>query len=376
MVESEPSSSARAHRVAVVDYMRLAAAVAVVCFHYLYNGIKNGKIDSISHDPIAAVARYGYLGVDLFFMISGFVILASVTGKTAHKFAVGRALRLYPAFWVALVVTTVFAFFLGGSRMGVDPVQFQVNTTMVPSLFGQPFVDGVYWTLLYEVQFYVLVFVLVLFRQGHRLAALMPAWAILMHAVTLANSPFAHDTPYLGGYFAWFAAGAIIASIARSGWSAYRAWGLLAAYLTTTPLELNMTSALKTLCFLLILSTLIPAVRDLKLPGSKMAGALTYPLYLLHAHIGYMLISRFADESNKWVVYTAVTLLIFGMAYGLHVFVERNPTARRFWSWLFEGTLGRLVDLLQALVDRVLPTISRGGSSTPQKPAPVTADPR
>lgn len=367
MVEPEPSAPVRAHRVEVVDYMRIGAAVAVMCFHYLYNGIKNGKIDSISHEPVAAFAKYGYLGVDLFFMISGFVILASATGKNAHRFAVGRALRLYPAFWVALVITTIFSLFLGGDRMGVTPVQFLVNLTMVPSVFGQPFVDGVYWTLLFEVQFYALVFVLVLFRQGHRVAALMPAWAILMHVVTLADSSFAHETPYLGGYFAWFAAGAVIASISRSGWSAYRAWGLVAAYLTTTPLELNMTSGLKTVCFLLMLATLVPAVRDLRLPGSKVAGALTYPLYLLHAHIGYMLLARFADESNKWLAYGAVSLIVFSMSYGLYVTVERNPSARRFWAWFFENTLGRLVDLLQSGVDRVLRSLPRGARSGPRE---------
>lgn len=340
-------------RVEIIDYLRLVAAIAVMAFHYLYNGIRNGKIDSISHAPIAEIAQYGYLGVNLFFMISGFVITASVHGKTARQFAVGRALRLYPAFWVALAITTCFALVLGGDRMGVGAEQVLVNLTMIPSVLGQPLVDGVYWTLLYELQFYVMVFALVLLGQGHRVAALMPAWALLMLYVTAAAPRLADDAPYLGGYFLWFAAGAIIASIAENGWSVYRGAGLLAAYLPISDLELSTTSVLKTLVFLSVLVTLIPRVRTLRLPGSTTAGALTYPVYLLHAHIGYMLLDTFATESTKWLVYAAVTAFVLGLAYALHVLVERHPVSRRFWAWLFGATLGRLVDLMQAVVDRV-----------------------
>lgn len=359
----------RRRRVEIIDYYRLLAALAVVAFHYLYNGIRNGKVSSIDHEPIAEIAQYGHLGVELFFVISGYVIVASVTGKTARQFAVGRALRLYPAFWVALPITTAFAIFLGGERMGVEPEQVLANFTMVPTLLGQPFVDGVYWTLLYELQFYALVFLLVLFRQGHRLQILMPAWAMLMFYLFMVDPSLGGDAPYLGGYFFWFAGGAIIASVAESGWTPYRAAGLLAAFLPVTGFELTIETALEALIYLAVLATLIPAVRNLRLPGSSLAGALTYPIYLLHAHIGYMLLTTYATEQNKWVVYAGVIALVLTMAYVLHVTVERNPAARRFWSWLLNGTLGRLVDIPQLLVDSLMPTTR----SPSREEAPATA---
>lgn len=340
-------------RIEIIDYYRLAAALAVMAFHYLYNGIKNGKIGSISHEPVAAIAQYGYLGVNLFFMISGYVITSSVAGKTARQFAVGRALRLYPAFWVALPITAVFALFLGGERMGVTVEQFLANLTMIPTVLGQPFVDGVYWTLLYELQFYVAVFLLILFGQGHRVAALMPAWAIGMLYLTVAAPGLTGSAPLLGNYFIWFAAGAIIASIAESGWSAYRVLGLLATYIPISSLELTLTTVLKTGIFLMVVATVVPQVRNLRLPGSKTAGALTYPVYLLHAHIGYMLLDRFVTESNKWLVYGAVAGFVLALAYVLHVTVERHPVSRRFWAWAFGSTLGRAVDLMQSCVDHV-----------------------
>lgn len=359
-------------RVEIIDYLRLIAAVSVMGFHYLYNGIENGKIGSITHEPIARIAEHGYLGVNLFFMISGYVIVASVRGKTARQFAVGRALRLYPAFWVALAITVAFSLVLGGERMGVTVEQVLANITMVPTLLGQPFVDGVYWTLLYELRFYVMVFVLVLLGQGHRIAALMPAWALLMCYIWFTAPELSGAAPYLGGYYIWFAAGAIISSIAESGWSMYRAAGLLAAYLPISHLELTTTTVLKTLIFLTILATVIPRVRTLRLPGAATAGALTYPVYLLHAHLGYMLLDTFATESTKWLVYAAVTVFVLGLAYALHILVERHPLSRRFWKWLLDGTLGRVVGLLQKAVDRAgaLDVRHRASQTDREAPAP------
>ncbi|GAA1489884.1 acyltransferase family protein [Brachybacterium sacelli] len=367
MRETSPPAAPR-RRVEVVDYLRFVAALSVVAFHYLYNGIKNGKVQGITHEPVIALAQYGYLGVNLFFMISGFVITQSVRGKTARQFAVGRALRLYPAFWIAVLITSGFALVLGGERMGVDPYQVLVNLTMIPTLLGQPFVDGVYWTLLYELSFYAAVFLLVLLRQNDRVAALMPGWAIVMGVVSQLDPHLAANTPFLGGYFGYFAAGAVIAAIADSGWSLYRAAGLVAAYVTVLPYHDPVLSALTTVLFAVMLVTLVPAVRGWRLPGSATAGALTYPLYLVHAHIGYMLLTRFATEENKWIVYPVTVAFVLSLAYLLHVTVEKNPRTRRFWKRLLDGTVGALTGLVQSAIDLVLSRIP-GGRVDDSRPA-------
>lgn len=99
-------------RLQLLDYSRFIAAIMVVLYHYTFNGIENGKISTISHDEsLVFFTKYGYLGVELFFMISGYVIFKSATGRTASEFAVGRATRLYPAYWFAVLFTSCFAFF-------------------------------------------------------------------------------------------------------------------------------------------------------------------------------------------------------------------------------------------------------------------------
>lgn len=52
-----------------------------------------------------AAARFGYLGVDLFFLIGGFVIMMSAAHGTAQAFTASRAGRLLPAFWICCTAT-------------------------------------------------------------------------------------------------------------------------------------------------------------------------------------------------------------------------------------------------------------------------------
>lgn len=125
------------------------AALGVLCFHYLYLAPVKLLIP-INPIPIAA---YGYLGVDLFFIVSGFVILSSSFAATTASFAVGRALRLYPAFVLCVALTAIFAVFLKGDH--ISALQFLGNLTIVPGLVGVTPIDGVYWSLALEIQFYL-----------------------------------------------------------------------------------------------------------------------------------------------------------------------------------------------------------------------------
>ncbi|MBB1075267.1 acyltransferase [Rhodoferax sp. 4810] len=86
-------------RLELLDYGRFSATLAVMFFHYFFNGIQNGKISSFEHIPwVIDFAKYGYLGVEFFFMISGYVIFFSSKEKTAGEFGAARVLRLFPAF--------------------------------------------------------------------------------------------------------------------------------------------------------------------------------------------------------------------------------------------------------------------------------------
>lgn len=105
-------------RLQLLDYGRFAAAIAVMLFHYTFNGTVNGKITSLTHIPeLISITKYGYLGVEFFFMISGYVIFYSAKHRNAAQFVVARATRLYPAYWTAVLFTSCMIFFFGGEQM-------------------------------------------------------------------------------------------------------------------------------------------------------------------------------------------------------------------------------------------------------------------
>lgn len=366
-------------RLELLDYLRFLAATSVVAFHYLYNGMENGKLTSLEPSALAGPARFGLFGVELFFMISGFVILGSARGRSARQFVVGRALRLLPAFWVAMALTAVVMALWGdASGLRVTAGQVLGNLTMTPTLFGVEPVDGVYWTLLLELQFYALVLLFLVLGQGHRLGAFLPYWAL---AIWLVNYlvPALADRVWLGDHFAFFVAGALIAEIRYAGVSPLRLGGLVATAAVTVPYAAWIASWLMpgpsgtVACMLLVvafyavlLSLCLPSVAAVRLPASAWAGGLTYPLYLLHAHIGYILLSRFGEESHPWTSYGVVLAVVLTLTVAVHVLVERR--GRPFWHSLFDRSLGRLADVLDR-TRRQAPSYGVGGRDVPTVPA-------
>jgi peptidoglycan/LPS O-acetylase OafA/YrhL len=142
-----------ADRIAGLDVLRGFAAVAVVLHHHgqYYDVLYPGRI------PLSVDLGAGHFGVELFFIISGFVILMTIEHKkSVREFAISRAARLMPAFLAALVMATVIRTLSPVPLLDAPTLpQFLANLTMAPSLFGQDAMDMPYWTLTYELVFYV-----------------------------------------------------------------------------------------------------------------------------------------------------------------------------------------------------------------------------
>ncbi|MEP9382523.1 acyltransferase [Nocardioides sp. KR10-350] len=353
----------RVGRFELLDYLRFVAAAMVVLMHYLVNGIAGGKVTSLSaNDWAIPWAKYGYMGVSLFFLISGFVITKSSHGKTARQFAVGRAVRLYPSFWVALLFTSVVAMFFANDQMSVTVPQILVNATMIPGDLRVAPVDGVYWTLAYELKFYFLVFLFLFFGKGRWLDRFIPAWTVVMVAISVVSFHHSTTIPYAGGYYLLFAAGALIAHIRDHGPRWWTVVPLLGAYVMSvrfamdeadqflahkgTALNADVVGVIMTVFFMAVASMCIPWVAALQLPHARSIGALTFPIYLLHAHFGYMMLNHFATDQNKWLVYPVLIAVLLSLAWLLHWAVETGPRMA-WWKQLFDRTIGRFVGAVQ-----------------------------
>jgi peptidoglycan/LPS O-acetylase OafA/YrhL len=154
-----------------IDLLRIGAALAVVLYHYLFSGPAGG-LTAVAYPEADQVARYGYLGVDLFFVISGFVVPMSAWGRGPYGFATSRIVRLYAAYWVAVTLTAIVSALAVGAMFPITVGQYLANLTMLNSLVDVRNVDVVYSTLRAELRFYAIVGVLVVIGRRRVLTAL------------------------------------------------------------------------------------------------------------------------------------------------------------------------------------------------------------
>jgi len=341
----------------LLDYGRFFAAISVIAFHYLFNGIHNGKISSITYIPeVVDLVKYGYLGVEFFFMISGYVIFFSAKNRSASQFAVSRAVRLYPAFWVAIVFTSSFAIFWGGEKMAVYPSLILTNFTMVSPAFGIDFVDGVYWTLLYELQFYFLILVLLIFGAQKKLDYIFLLWPVFISIAVHYEKDY---LPYLGGYFCFFSAGAILAMMKERKNVFHYSSLLLVLYLCVSysigkapglseakgiSYSELIIGGIVIMFFTFFIIANSKTGSNLNLYGSRLLGGLTYPIYLIHAHFGYMFISQFATEENKVLIYLLTIFIVLSVSYLIHILVEKKYA--NFWKIFFNRIVGKPIEWL------------------------------
>lgn len=354
----------KTNRVELIDYLRLIAALGVILFHYTFNGIDNGKISSISQIPaLTQFTKFGYLGVELFFMISGYVIFFSAKNKSFSRFVSSRAMRLYPAYWAGLVITSLFILMVGGHHMPISLKAFLANLTMLQSFVGIYNIDGVYWTLSYELTFYFFISLCLLLGLKGHLEKVIILWAGAIIISVLAQS---EALPIFHGYYSYFIAGALFAVIKEASPKMKGPVIALTIAMFVVCCLVSLDNAQKSalirsvdypptiilsfvsLFFLAFIAADYTRLGQVSLPGSKFAGAITYPLYLVHAHIGYMLIDKFATEQNKLLVYFLVIGFVMLLAWLIHQLAEKRMS--NLWKAFFSYTIELPVNTFHRLV--------------------------
>lgn len=345
-----------------LDLLRLFAALGVVLFHYAYRGARAEDLTTVFLPAFEPVAKYGWFGVQLFFVISGFVIARSAIGRTAIQFGIARAGRLWPAFMVCMTITFLFTHFLGAPRFGTSLPRWLANSTMIAPAFRQPFMDGAYWSIVIEITFYGwLALFIALGQFPKRLDDIVLGWL----AIALINEALIHSSImrhlFMTEYAGFFSAGILLADMAagRRGWQApflivvstviacseALVGGGETALHYSTEIKPALMIGLTVLSIALV--ALASRIRSLPLPmGLLLAlGGLTYPLYLLHQHVGYIVFNRLHDHFSPALLVPLVAIAVIAVSYLIWRYIE--PVGRRM-----------VMRNLWAITDRVLPPLA------------------
>lgn len=327
------------NRINEIDLLRFLAAISVVFYHYAFRGYAADGMSPMPYPLLAPIAKYGSLGVELFFMISGFVILKTAARGSLQIFAVSRIVRLYPAFWACCTITFATIMMIGAPRYTASLNQYLINMTMLSKFVGVPEIDGVYWSLFVEMRFYALVAMVLIIRKIDQAQLLLMFW--LISSVALEISPISKLRYLLiVDYSAYFIAGAMCFLIWSKGISVSRVCVLIVSWILgiyqavkdlpqiekhyNTTMNSYVVAGIITSFFVIMF---LVSIRRTGFVGRNrwiVVGALTYPLYLLHHSIGFMLFNIAYPAINKHVLLWGTIILMLGAAYTVNIFIERR----------------------------------------------------
>ena len=238
---------------------------------------------------------YFALAPELFFVVSGFVILWTAWGRSVPQVVASRLARVYPAYWAALAMTSVLLLVIWPEGKRISLGEVAVNVTLLQEAFGVRNVDGVYWTLWTELRFYLLIAIFAAIGFTRRrvivFAAAWPPVAIVVDALGWGVG----STLLITRYAPFFAGGMLLYLIYRDGHHRWL-WTLVAgnvglALYTTVPAQ---TATLREVTafepnpvllgvfvvglFAAVAVCAMTRLRDVQWPFLAVLGALTYPL--------------------------------------------------------------------------------------------------
>lgn len=328
------TSPVKRERFLELDALRGIAAFAVVLFHY------TTRYDQIySHaTPLNFSLPLGYYGVQLFFLISGFVIFLTLEkAQGALDFAASRFSRLYPAYWSAVALTFGVLCLAPLPGRAVTVSSAIVNLTMLQEWFGLPHVDGVYWTLTVELTFYALM--LAVFQAGllKRIVPVSAVWLVVA-AIAQVDSvkgyvPGLVRNLLILNYAAFFIGGICFYLLRTKGPDKSRTL-LLLGCVSVAALSNKIENVWIVWMFFGIFYAFSRNwIAFLAIPPLVFLGTISYSLYLIHQNLGYVVmrsIEAHGISANLSVLCALITSV--GVATVITFLVER-PSMRAIRTW-------------------------------------------
>lgn len=307
-------STTDSRRLVEVDALRGLAAMAVVFFHFT---TRFGQLFKGHPSPSLSFPT-GHYGVNLFFIISGFVIFMTLERtKKPMDFVVSRFSRLFPAYWFAIFLTLAITHWLGlpGKLVSIDTAF--ANMIMMHGVFNVPHVDGVYWTLEVELLFYCGMFLL--YRTKHLNKIHLALFGLLMLRVIyyILEHQFGISLPWMIfrlmilQYIPWFALGIsvyLLVNQKKTGVWKPAARTAALAILTLLVCESVAVALLAVAFASAVYLAASGRLSLLRFGPFVWLGTVSYPLYLVHENIGWAVILRLLSANVRIDIAILLTL--------------------------------------------------------------------
>jgi peptidoglycan/LPS O-acetylase OafA/YrhL len=303
-----------------VDYIRAFASLAVALFHL------GGKT--------LPVLKYGWLGVQMFFLLSGFIICWAIpktyTWRMAGKFLTKRLLRIEPPYIISILLALV-VHDIWVTDDHLDWMNILTHLAYLNNFIGKPYLSPVYWTLGVEFQYYLFIALCFPFIRSRWGVWFLLAVCVIPVSMTIPGAILFHVFPLFAlgilyylyimrmkGIKELLLFGMVIAAISiyTAGWLATFA-GLLALAILIMPLRSHpVVSFLSKISFSLYLthdmigSNLVVYLGQ-HLPRSFFFKSLEFfagiVVSILFAYLFYRFIEEPSLRLSKRIAYTDIT---------------------------------------------------------------------
>lgn len=321
-------------RIKELNSIRGLAALAVVLFHYTTKYNENFEPDAMKIFEF----KYGYLGVHLFFILSGFVIFMTIGKvKSGFDFIYKRFIRLYPVFWVCLIFTFSVTSIGSIEKFERTWTELVINFTMIPSLLKTRAIDGAYWSLAPEILFYVFIWGVYKIKLLHKIEIICFIWLVASFIISYSGLSSILFVLLNVKYCFLFIAGInfyklYIEKNNNMRWVNHFliAISLLYCYLFNPIVETIFCIAFFEVFYLFIYKKLSFIG---KIKPFVFLGIISYPLYLIHQFFGLILIYYLCKISidNHFILLFIPLGLAIILAYVVTFYFEK-PLLLKFKS--------------------------------------------
>ena len=282
-----------------IDYLRGIAIIFVVSYHYISHYSTQYLFFTDNwFGPFVEYANYGWSGVDIFFIVSGYCIAMTII-KTNNliEFFVRRFARIYPAYVFCGIVTLVFYFFFDLPGREVDMFTGLMNLIFANFIPGLSFtyIDGIYWALIVELKFYIFFGILYfLLRDLNKSIIAWAVFSIILNIILLIDKSFLYFFTSVSPHANLFLIGLFLFNLQDKKILNYLPV-IIIGIINIFVNERYFGNEIYFICLILITSLILNSKYSLNIRILSKIGLISFSWYLIHNAVGIILIR----EINK-----------------------------------------------------------------------------